>query len=404
VIGAAAGLGATRFARPLSLVLLVVLLGSLFQAGAGSVPVLATANGLLRPSATDSDGDGLSNAFEKKYGLNPNNPDSDHDGVLDSAEDPDGDGLSNLGEQRFGTSPLKADTNNNGVSDWNEDSNHNGVPDGKEQDHRPVPANLKPSLQHAYDDTPPSYRDGCHSGVFETTVHPCLYGDSHGTKTVALFGDSHAAQWLPALIASGNQEHWRIRSLTKSGCPSVTVRFKEGTYAGAEKSCRTWRKQAIAWMTNHPPDLIVVTNYRSYELLDASGHALHGAAREQAWGAGLSKTLDALPNSSRLFVLGDTPQMAADPPTCLEQHSSNIAACETSRAAANSPAHDKAERAAATSSGATFASLNGQVCSYDPCPLIVGHLMMWREQTHLTATYSKQLAPSLRATLKPLLP
>jgi hypothetical protein len=290
------------------------------------------------------------------------------------------------------------------VSDWSEDSDHDGVSNGKEQDHRPVPAKLKPSLQHAYDDTPPSYNDGCHSGVYETKIHPCLYGDPNGTRTVALFGDSHAAQWLPALIAIGKSRHWQIRSLTKSGCPSVTVRFKEGTFAGAESSCRTWRKHALAWLTSHPPDLIMVTNYRSYELLDSSGHALHGAAREQAWGAGLSKTLNGLPHASRLFVLGDTPQMPTDPPICLEQHPANIAACEGPRSKANSPAHDHAERSAATSSGASFASLNSQVCSYDPCPLIVGHLMMWREETHLTATYSKQLAPSLRNLLAPLLP
>ncbi len=384
--------------------------GCLLQIGAGAAPALANQRARsaelanLRPTSTDSDGDGLSNAFEKKYGLNPNSPDSDHDGLLDPAEDPDGDGLSNLGEQRFGTSPLNADTDNDGVTDSREDSDHDGIPDGREQDRRPVPTKLEPSLKRAYDDTPPSYRDGCHSGVYETTVHPCLYGDANGSKTVALFGDSHAAQWLPALIVIGNVEHWQIRSLTKSGCPSVTVRFKEGTYAGAEKSCRTWRKHAVAWLASHPPDLIVVTNYRSYELLDPSGNTLHGTARELAWGSGLSKTLDALPNSSRLFVLGDTPQMPSDPPTCLQQHSSNMAACETSRSAATSPAHDQAERIAAAGSGASFASLNGQVCSYDPCPLVVGHLMMWREQTHLTATYSKQLAPSLGALLTPLLP
>jgi hypothetical protein len=372
-------------------------------AGANALAT-STVTGQLQPTSTDSDGDGLSNAFEKKYGLDPNSPDSDGDGLLDPAEDPDGDGLSNLGEQRFGTSPLDADTNHDGVSDSREDSNHDGVPDGKEQDHRPVPAHLKPSLKNAYNDTPPSYRDGCHSGVYETTIHPCVYGDRNGSRTVALFGDSHAAQWLPALIAIANAEHWKIRSLTKSGCPSVTVHFKEGTYAGAEKSCRTWRKRALAWLASHPPDLIVVTNYRSYQLLDASGHTLSGAARQQAWGSGLSKTLDALPGSSRLLVLGDTPQMSSDPPACLQQHSANIAACETSRSAAMSPAHDQAERAAATGAGASFASLSAQVCPYDPCPLVVGHFMMWREQTHLTATYARQLAPSLRALLTPLMP
>ena len=56
-------------------------------------------------AAFDSDGDGLSDAFERLYGLNPHNPDTNTDGVLDPAEDPDHDLLSNLGEQRFHTSP-----------------------------------------------------------------------------------------------------------------------------------------------------------------------------------------------------------------------------------------------------------------------------------------------------------
>src|SRR3954466_11039762 len=73
-------------------------------------------------TAVDSDGDGLTDAFEVRYGLNPHSPDSDHDGLLDPAEDPDGDGLSNLGEQHFHTFPRNRDTDGDGVSDWHEDA------------------------------------------------------------------------------------------------------------------------------------------------------------------------------------------------------------------------------------------------------------------------------------------
>jgi hypothetical protein len=33
------------------------------------------------------------------------------------------------------------------------------------------------------------------------------------------------------------------------------------------------------------------------------------------------------------------------------------------------------------------------VCSYDPCPVIVGDVLMWRDRSHLTATFARQLAP-----------
>ena len=48
---------------------------------------------------TDSDGDGMSDDFEKFYGFNPNNP-------SDAGTDSDGDGLTNGQEFKAGTNPL----------------------------------------------------------------------------------------------------------------------------------------------------------------------------------------------------------------------------------------------------------------------------------------------------------
>jgi uncharacterized repeat protein (TIGR01451 family)/MYXO-CTERM domain-containing protein len=123
----------------------------------------------------DSDGDGLSNNFEKVLGTNPNDADTDDDGVLDGqeanpADDTDGDGLINaldadsdndglfdgteLGKDcshaatdpaakscvadadmgQTTTSPIDPDTDDGGVSDGSEDSNLNGAIDAGETD------------------------------------------------------------------------------------------------------------------------------------------------------------------------------------------------------------------------------------------------------------------------------
>ena len=52
-------------------------------------------------TAEDSDGDGIKDADEQKYGLNPQNPD-------DALQDNDGDGFSNLFEVEQGCSPINA--------------------------------------------------------------------------------------------------------------------------------------------------------------------------------------------------------------------------------------------------------------------------------------------------------
>jgi uncharacterized protein (DUF1800 family) len=58
----------------------------------------------------DADNDGMSDAFETTYGLNPNDS-------SDAAFDGDSDGLTNVIEAILGTDPTDADTDNDGVSD-----------------------------------------------------------------------------------------------------------------------------------------------------------------------------------------------------------------------------------------------------------------------------------------------
>ncbi|MGH0028316.1 MAG: FG-GAP-like repeat-containing protein [Myxococcota bacterium] len=62
------------------------------------------------PEDPDSDDDGLLDGFEDLYGLDPN-------GYDDPLADPDADGLDGLAEQAAGTDPLRADTDGDGRSD-----------------------------------------------------------------------------------------------------------------------------------------------------------------------------------------------------------------------------------------------------------------------------------------------
>jgi hypothetical protein len=82
----------------------------------------------------DTDGDGLTNAFEVNLSkTSPNRKDTDGDGLSDAREDPDHDGLTNLYEQLAATNPRKADSNGNGISDANEDPDHDGLNNRQEQ-------------------------------------------------------------------------------------------------------------------------------------------------------------------------------------------------------------------------------------------------------------------------------
>ena len=70
----------------------------------------------LNPFNPDSDGDGLLDGFEALYGFDPYVSG-------DAGSDPDMDGLDNLGEQLAGTNPLLNDTDGDGISDGDEVAN-----------------------------------------------------------------------------------------------------------------------------------------------------------------------------------------------------------------------------------------------------------------------------------------
>ncbi len=72
-------------------------------------------NYLLHVSLTlhDSDGDGIGDAWEQQYGLDPNNP-------ADAQLDTDSDGLVNLREFQYITSPIDPDSDDDGLKDGEE--------------------------------------------------------------------------------------------------------------------------------------------------------------------------------------------------------------------------------------------------------------------------------------------
>jgi hypothetical protein len=46
----------------------------------------------------------------------------------------------------------------------------------------------------------------------------CLTGDRHAEQTIVLWGDSHARQYIPAMMAAGRREGFALLPRTQSGC------------------------------------------------------------------------------------------------------------------------------------------------------------------------------------------
>ncbi|MFN7962249.1 MAG: DNRLRE domain-containing protein [Thermoanaerobaculia bacterium] len=80
----------------------------------------------------DGDFDRIPDVFERIFGFDPGNPDSDGDGLLDGFEDLDNDGLPDWAELVVGSGVNNPDTDEDGILDGAEDSDHDGRSDGNQ--------------------------------------------------------------------------------------------------------------------------------------------------------------------------------------------------------------------------------------------------------------------------------
>ncbi|MGZ4725777.1 MAG: acyltransferase family protein [Ilumatobacteraceae bacterium] len=259
-----------------------------------------------------------------------------------------------------------------------------------------VPSNLLPSLVKARADKPQIYADGCILSNGQVSDKACFYGDTTSSTTIALFGDSHAAQWFPALQEMALQNHWRLDVRTKKGCPTADIPIADPA-RGPE--CGPWRKMVMAHLAAEHPDLIIMSAYRYTTTRNAIG-----ATPDDVWRNGLQTTLDTMrPLAKNVLVLGDTPTPLTDVPGCVSSHLRNVSACMNPRSEAIKPGRLSAELEVAVAHHAAFVPTGDWLCTSSDCPVVIGNLLVYRDNSHMTTATSLWLEPYLQAVVAPLL-
>ncbi len=348
-------------------------------------------------AAADRDGDGLTDGFEQRFGVtSPNEMDSDQDGVVDGAEDHDGDRLANHAEQRFGLNPRRADTDGNGVLDGAEDHDRDGRSNAKEQDQRPLPANVTPSLKYVKRDRAVIAKN-CISPQGSPNVVSCLDGDTSSDVRIVVIGDSHATMLVDPIRRAARNAGWRVETMLKGACIPILGAMNTAQWElDLGDSCRQWRIRAFARLRANPPDLLVLTGNDNAVFVDQRGRELPRRNRPAIWRKGIARVIERLAPETTLLVLGDVPDTKGNPVQCLKRDSSDMSRCTSRREPPGKRGIEQALRSVVTARGHEFATLHGKICPYDPCPVVQGNTLVWRSKGHLSAAFARRLTPTLR--------
>ncbi len=249
-----------------------------------------------------------------------------------------------------------------------------------------MPHELRPHLADARRDTDGLNERGCGLSLAGSVPPRCELGVAAGSITVALVGDSHAAQWFPAIEGIAVRHGWRILPFTKDSCIFVDMRIVSIHLEREYTECARWREAVIADLQRARPDLVIVSSSRWVHAVDPAD------ADPARQAAAMARLLERLPG--RVAVIADTPLGAQDVPACLSRRDRTWDDCATATWYALS-GHLLRDGPASSAAGAYLIDPSSWLCDVRACPAVIDWTIVLRDDHHLTATMARRLTPLL---------
>ena len=221
-----------------------------------------------------------------------------------------------------------------------------------------------------------TYNDGCHLSFGQAwPTHECVYGDATSSTEVVLAGDSHAAQWFPALEKIATDRKWKLTNLTKSSCPATTLEtMRNGKF---DSSCAIWQVKVLNLIAAHKPALVILSNFTEYQYPLKTTNMSY----TKAWLAGESKFISEIP--TKVLYIEDTPKPA-----------SQVSDFSLTRTATT-----VLTRQAVQAAGANFfVNPSAWLCP-QKCSINFEGFNTYRDATHISVATSLNLAKKLEAAI-----
>jgi hypothetical protein len=237
---------------------------------------------------------------------------------------------------------------------------------------------------------------------------PCTIVESHGAwkvcefgvpadaakATIALVGDSHAANWRAALDIVARAKGWHGLSIALSGCP-----FSAGTRVlvpQLRSACIRRNQELPAWFARHPEiETVFVSGLTGAQWDVPAGQNMFDAEVSdyaEAWRK--------LPESVRhVVVIRDGPKDEPGTKTCIDRaiarHVPPGEGCAVRRRVALDPDPAVAASRLLPPGRVEVIDLTDAFCDADLCYPVIGGALVHKDQHHMTALFGATLGPLL---------
>ncbi|WP_245535369.1 acyltransferase family protein [Segniliparus rotundus] len=240
----------------------------------------------------------------------------------------------------------------------------------------PVPSMVSLSKDFAGSD-----KFDCAKSAQRPELDVCVLRSSeheHPQLRLAVVGDSHVTQFVPALEPIVRERHWELTVIGKGACPFSTA---SETVAG-DASCVRHNAEAVEEVLATRPDAVLTNGTRD---------ARAGPAEQTP--QGFVDVWNRLHEAGiRILAVRDNPRFSFSPARCVESRGRNAPTCGAPRASVLKavPPYFTMPN---VPPNVSFLDFSDYICAHDFCPPIVGNVYVYMDDNHLSGTYVSTMSP-----------
>jgi hypothetical protein len=193
-------------------------------------------------------------------------------------------------------------------------------------------------------------------------------------RRIVVVGDSHVQQLAGALLPVAQQRNWQLTAIVRGACPFSTV----SEVVPDEVDCLNWGEAAAAEIAELNPDAVVTL---------ASRDVRTGLTEQtppgfvERW-----RQLDGL--GIPVLAVRDNPRFDYSVPDCVQTDGADCGADREAVYAAVPPYAQLDD----VPGNVSFLDISDAVCDAARCPAVIGNVLVYLDDNHLTASYTTSMS------------
>ena len=238
-------------------------------------------------------------------------------------------------------------------------------------------------------------RPGCWTEMGESNLNVCSVGPTTGyVRHLIAVGDSHNNTLLGTYERMAKDNNWRVDVAGRGGCYWTAADTLRPGWD--QDPCANWQAALTELLLTGQFDAVLTTHSNTNNAVKPP----EGVSKEQATIDGLvAAWAPVAKRGTPIIAISDNPLSTRASGYCVERLGAKADGdCDVAREIALAP-FDGSVEAAAETPGASVVDLSDLYCTPTTCPAIIGNVVVYRDTTHVTATWARTLAPIIGRTV-----